>query len=368
MYRFPGLSEPASFSEMIAAASFLVGGLVLGWAIQRLVIRRLRRRASITTWGGDDIVVGAIRDVVMVWLTIGGAFGAISVLPLSRGLDRGLGTFLVASIIVSATIVLGRVVSDVIKLYSLRSRQTMRSSSIFVNLARIVIAAIGALVLLQTLGVSITPLLTALGVGGLAVALAMQDTLSNFFAGLQIIATKKVKPGDFVRLETGEEGHIADIDWRHTSMRQLRNNMVLVPNARLVNSIVTNYYYPQTEMSVLVDVGVSYASDLSHVERVTIEVAREVLHDIEGGVSDFEPFIRYHTFNDSSIDLTVILRVREFTDQYLLKHAFVKRLHERYAAEGIVIPFPIRTLEWMGAGASEADRGARPANGRRARG
>jgi small-conductance mechanosensitive channel len=213
-----------------------------------------------------------------------------------------------------------------------------------VNLSRILIGLIGLLVLLQNFGVSITPLLTALGVGGLAVALALQDTLSNFFAGLQIIATKKVKPGDFVRLESGEEGYVEDIDWRHTSIRQLRNNMVLVPNSKLVNSVLTNYYYPQQELSIIVEMGVSYSSDLRLVEEVTIEVAREVLRDVDGGVPEFEPFIRFHTFNDYRIDFSIILRVREFTDQYFLRHEFLKRLKDRYASEGIEIPFP--TLDW----------------------
>jgi small-conductance mechanosensitive channel len=77
---------------------------------------------------------------------------------------------------------------------------------------------------------------------------------------------------------------------------------------------------------------------------VTVEVAQGVMRDVAGGVPEFEPFIRYHTFGDSSIDFTVILRAKEFVDQYLIKHEFVKRLHTRFNCEGIVIPFPIRTI------------------------
>jgi small-conductance mechanosensitive channel len=98
-------------------------------------------------------------------------------------------------------------------------------------------------------------------------------------------------------------------------------------------------------MAVLVEVGVAYSSDLARVERVTIEVGREVMREVEGGVPAFEPFIRYHTFGDSSIQFTVILRTREYTGQYLVKHEFIKRLHQRFRAEGIEIPFPMRTLE-----------------------
>jgi small-conductance mechanosensitive channel len=95
-------------------------------------------------------------------------------------------------------------------------------------------------------------------------------------------------------------------------------------------------------------VGVSYESDLEHVEQVTIDVCKETLREVAGGVPDFEPFIRYHTFNDFSIQFTVILRGQDFVSQYLIKHEFVKRLHKRYREEDIVIPFPIRTLHTPG--------------------
>ena len=124
----------------------------------------------------------------------------------------------------------------------------------------------------------------------------------------------------------------------------LPNNTVIVPNAKLVSSQITNFYLPETEMAVLVQVGVSYQSDLEKVERVTIDVAREVLQQVEGGVKEFEPFIRYHTFSDFSINFTVILRAKEYVHKYLITHEFIKRLHQRYQSEGIEIPFPIRTI------------------------
>jgi len=128
----------------------------------------------------------------------------------------------------------------------------------------------------------------------------------------------------------------------------LPNNTTIIPNSRVVNSQIINFYRPQREMAALVQVGVSYDSDLDHVERVTVEVAQGVLQDTPGGVKEFEPFIRYHTFADFSINFTVILWVKEYVDKYLVTHEFVKRLHKRYKQEGIEIPFPIRTLEFKG--------------------
>jgi small-conductance mechanosensitive channel len=101
---------------------------------------------------------------------------------------------------------------------------------------------------------------------------------------------------------------------------------------------------PQPEMACLVQVGVSYESDLEKVERVTVEVGKEVLEKTAGGIKEFDPFIRYHTFSDFSVNFTVILRVATFVDKYLVTHEFIKALHKRYKKEGIEIPFPIRTV------------------------
>jgi small-conductance mechanosensitive channel len=120
--------------------------------------------------------------------------------------------------------------------------------------------------------------------------------------------------------------------------------MIIVPNSKLAQSIVTNFNLPEKKMSVLVDIGVSYDSDLPKVEEVTKEVAREIMKTHPGGIPDFEPFIRYHTFGDSSINFSVILRGQEFVDQFSIKHEFIKKLQARFKEEGIEIPFPIRTV------------------------
>ena len=176
---------------------------------------------------------------------------------------------------------------------------------------RAIILGFVFLIILDRLKITITPFLASLGIGGLVVALALQDTLTNFFSGIYIFFDKPIRIGDYIQLESGQEGYVAQIGWRNTRIRMLPNNMVIVPNAKLVSSQITNFYLPETEMAALVQVGVSYQSDLEKVERVTIEVAKEVLEQVDGGVKEFEPFIRYHTFSDFSINFTVILRAKE---------------------------------------------------------
>jgi small-conductance mechanosensitive channel len=132
---------------------------------------------------------------------------------------------------------------------------------------------------------------------------------------------------------------VADFNWRATSIRTLTNSIVIVPNAKLAQATVTNFHKPSRDLAVLVEVGVHYLSHLDQVERVTLAVAKEVLTTTPGAVRDVDPLVRFHTLGSHGLMFTVVLRGQEYSDQFLLKHEFIKRLHARYAAEGIVLPF-----------------------------
>jgi len=328
----------------------MLTGLTLGVAyvagfVLNLFVTRLVHLAAKTAGQWDDIVIEEVRRRLPIWSVLVGAWYALRQWPLAEDSDLLVTRVLVILAGLSVSWTAATIVSRLIRAYSAEVSSAVPVTGLTQNVARIVVMIVGMLVVLNEVGVEIAPMLTLLGVGGLAVGLALQDPLSNLFSGLVISLSGQLRVGDFVELEDGKAGHILDFDWRSTRIQLLPNNVVIVPNNRLAQSIVTNYHLPQQEMSVLVGVGVDYASDLAHVERVTREVAADVLHTVEGGVPEFEPLVRFHTFADSSINLNVVLRGRQFTDQFLLKHEFVKRLHARYAQEGITIPFPIRTLD-----------------------
>lgn len=337
-------SEILSSNPWLPAVAALVSGVVVGLILEKVVLAQLRRIAARTSWKGDDVVVGALHRIPFFWSVLAGVYWAIQSAPMHPRLEELLRNTLLVIFILTATWTAARIASGLIALYSMTAEGALPSTSILRNLVSVFVFSVGILVVLQTLGISITPILTALGVGGLAVALALKDTLSNLFSGLQIIASRQVRVGDYIKLSTGEEGYVADIQWRNTTVRALSNNIIVVPNAILAQTITTNYYQPEREISVLVELGVAYDSDLQKVERVTIGVARQIQKSTQGAIATHEPFIRFHTFADSSIKFSVILRGHEFTDQYLIKHEFVKALQERYRVEGIEIPFPIRTL------------------------
>ncbi|MDP2599309.1 MAG: mechanosensitive ion channel family protein [Deltaproteobacteria bacterium] len=269
---------------------------------------------------------------------------------LSKFNNIPVDTLLQIGLILAVTFIVLKVSLRFLKIYTEKRRDVLPPTSLFSNLLKLVVLLIGLLMILQALGISIAPILTAMGVGGLAVALGLQPTLTDFFSGLQVLLSRQLRVGDYIQLDNGMAGYVHDITWRNTTVRALANNMIVIPNTKLAASIITNYCKPQREMAVLMQVGVAYDSDLKKVEQVTVETAKEVLKEYAKGVSGFEPFIRYHTFGDSSIHFTVILRAAEFVDQYIIKHEFVKALQARYAKEGINIPFPIRTVYLKGGG------------------
>ncbi|MDD5496120.1 MAG: mechanosensitive ion channel family protein [Candidatus Omnitrophica bacterium] len=314
--------------------------------VRNVLFRHLLRWAKKTTTHVDDIIVRATKGPSLIWCLMLAIYFALGVSALPKEFVAAATKTIIVLAIASVTLVLSNITRDSIKTYSRRIHPELAASSLTENIARIVIFGIGILIILNSLGISITPILATLGVGGLAVALALQDTLSNLFSGFYMLLARQVKVGDYVKLESGEEGYVTDINWRVTKIKMLPNNVVLVPNSKVTQTIITNYYLPDKQLAVLVNLGVHYESDLKKVEKVTVEVAKETMKEVTGGVPDFDPFIRYNNFGDFSIDFTVILRGKEFVDQYLVKHEFIKRLHERYNKEGIIIPYPIRAINY----------------------
>lgn len=322
----------------------VISGILTGFLIESLFKYKLLKMAKRSKFITDDIIVGAFKGMFLLWFSAAGAyFSLLWAFGDKSWMTQVLKIFIVITI-AAVTIIVMRIATGIVKAYSKKAEGILPSTSIFANLTKLLVLVVGILFILKYLDVSITPILTALGIGGLAVALALQDTLSNTFAGIHILLSRQIRPGDYIRLDSGEEGFVTDICWRNTSLRMMSNNLILIPNSKLSNAIVTNYELPDREMSVLLNVGVSYSSDLEKVEGIVSDVGSEVMKEVSGGVPEFVPFIRFHTFSDSSIDFTVILRAKSFSDQYIIKHEFIKRLHKRFDAEGIEIPFPIRTI------------------------
>jgi small-conductance mechanosensitive channel len=331
--------------KFILPFGVLVITLFVGWIARRVLFRALRQWASKTETHADDMLIQAFSGPFMIWMLILGLHLATQSSELSDRATGLIGKSLLILWVISLTLVASRLAGNLVKHYGSNIQGALPVTSLTQNLARIGVITMGLLILLNQLGVSITPILTALGVGGLAVALALQDTLANLFAGFYVSLSGNIRPNDYIKLDSGEEGYVTDISWRSTTIRALPNNLIIVPNAKLAQAIVTNYYLPEKRMSLLIPIGVSYDSDPAAVERILIEEAKKGAEDIPGLLAEPAPFVRFIPgFGDSSLNFTLICQVAEFVDQYLAQHELRKRIFKRFREENIEIPFPIRTV------------------------
>jgi small-conductance mechanosensitive channel len=313
---------------------------LLGWLVGLVLGSSLRWTARTRNWPAGTALADSMRGLPLVWGALVGARLLLPTLELTARAEHTAVTWLRVLWILSFTWLAVRLVGRLVQAWISRDDTQVPSGTIFVNLARIAAFIIGVLVALATAGVSIAPLLTASAVGGLAVALALQDTLGNLFSGLQVVLSKQIKPGDFIRLESGQEGWVHDVTWRNTTIKQLSNDLVIVPNSVIGKSLVTNFTSMDEQHSVTVPFQVGYDADLAHVERVVGAVACEVMSETPGAVAECEPVVRFREFGDWSIRGIVVLRASSYADRAVLVHEFVKRLQARFAAEGIAFPLP----------------------------
>lgn len=326
-------------SAIALAASFI---LLL---IRGIAFRLVHKWSGRTETKIDNIIIESLKTPSIYWcFAIGLYIGAeVSDLPNKYVLYFSKAVHI--AVIFSITIATANLSGKIFRNYIQKSNLPVPTTGLAYGILKGTIIVIGCLITLSVLGISITPLLTALGVGGLAVALALQDTLANLFAGVHILMEKSIRVGDFIKLETGQEGYVEDITWRTTRVRMLPNNIVVIPNSKLSQSVVTNYYLPEKRMSLLIPVGVSYSSDPERVEKILVEEAKKAVGEIPGLLGYPEPFVRFIPgFGDSSLDFTLICQVQEFVDQYPVQHELRKRIFRRFKEEGIEIPFPHRTV------------------------
>lgn len=322
----------------------LVGG---GWVIRKLwKVDREHPLAKISR---------TVQRLLALGLFITGLYFAVGSLQWWQGrprlgvmLDRVFASSWVVIAILLATNIINTVLDWYLQRISTERPERGHELQHHLNLVRkfitMILGALGLLYLLRSFGVDITPLIAGGAIGGLVLGLALQDTLSDLFAGFFLNVDRPIKVGDFVKVESGEEGFVEEIGWRRTKIRLLSNNFLIIPNSKLSKSLILNYSLPESPMFVYVPCGVAYDSDLNFVEQVTLEVARKVQREVQGADPNWEPAVRWTEFGDFAITFVTVLRALNFTAQYNLRSEFIKSLHRRFKEVGIEIPFPIQTV------------------------
>jgi small-conductance mechanosensitive channel len=348
----PDFVKGSLLLEIGWAVLILVISIFLAWLVVKLVryIQHILERRTKKSAFTPQLLQSIIRPL-LVYIILDGLLLALGTLSFMQQWAGALRQTAIVAVIAIVTYALANILGSLLTWYmrSLRARRKARFDEGLIRFLRrvliIIIVAIGILIILDFLTIQISPIIAGLGLGGLAVALALQPTLANFFASTQIVSDRVVRIGDYIELEDPNiRGYVSDVGWRSTRIRTPFNNLIIIPNSRLAESIITNYYGPTMEMGVQIDCGVSYNADLPKVEKLSLEVANEVIQELDEADKTFEPWFMYEEFGDSNINFWIWVRANDRLGSFKVKSEIIKRLKARLDKEGIMINYPARLL------------------------
>ncbi len=322
--------------------TLIISSLLLGFGLNRVLhywAKRLR-----DGWG--QIFFSLLESLPIPLLLIAGLYLGLESLPLSPRFEHFGSKLILALVILVMMYFPANGIVLALRRMGQQQPTMARVTEPAAFVVRMLFALLGTIIFLENIGVSLTAVWTTLGVGSVAVALALQETLSNLFSGLYLMADRPVRLNDYIKLDSNQEGYVLRIGWRSTILRTLGNNYVVIPNSTLAKAIITNYSAPQPQMSYTLPVSVTYGTDPDRVAKVLLEAAHEALRDgVEGLLPNPAPSVSFISgFGESSLNFSLNLQIREFTDQFLVQSELRKRIVKKFQGAGIDMPFPTRTL------------------------
>ena len=337
--------------KLIMPVCILVVALFVGIALNSKLESSLAERVK-----NDDeskiksIFLNALKGLPISMCLIIGLYWIVNTANyLPDGLVRVFSYLLFIVVVITLTRVVEKTLSGFIS-WKFSESGDISQSSLLNTLFKILVYASSALIILQELGISIAPIVTAMGVGGMAIAFGVQESVANIFSGLHLIVTKQVKINDYIKLGSGAEGRVTDINLRYTTITPAADgSVIIIPNKDIAGAMMTNFSRPRQDVGIVINMGVGYESDLDLVERVTLEVAKDIQqqyddYDSNDASSPLHPAVLFQEFGESSINFWAVLHASVYTKQLKIKHEFIKAITKRYREENINIPFPIRTV------------------------
>jgi small-conductance mechanosensitive channel len=323
-------------------ASLIIGSLLLGFAIARVLSYWKKRLPE----GLGRLVFDLLEALPMPLLLIGALYVGLESLPLPPRFEQFGSKLILALVIFVLTFFPAQVIVLALRRWSQQDPQMVRVTQPAAFLVRTLFALFGTLVFLEKMGVSLTAVWGTLGVGSVAVALALQDTLSNFFSGLYLLADRPVSPNDYIRIDSNQEGYVLRIGWRSTILRTLGNNYVVIPNSVLAKATITNFSAPEPQMGYSLPVSVAFGTDPQRVEKVLLEAAHEAIRDgVDGLLPHPAPSVGFTPgFGEYALHFSLNLQVRQFTDQFPVQSEMRKRIVKKFREAGIEMPYPTRTV------------------------
>ena len=341
--------------DLLASGVILAAAALIAILFSKVIFRLLLRATRLSAGALDDRIVRAARGPVTAYVILLGLYLAVELpLALPPAFDEVINRLVSLAAVGISAILINAIAAAVLgwieEHLSNANANAAGPGRWALPMARrtivVIVFAMAGMVSLDILGINISPLIAGLGIGGLAVALALQPTLSNLFAGTYVITEGVVSAGDYIEMEGGITGYVVDVNWRSTRLRTWTNNLVIIPNSRFAETIITNYSKPDEHVNVYLTCGVAYESDLQQVETISKQVLDAVLHTHPGAVPEYGAYVGYESFGDSNIDLWLFIQAQDRLSSFEVQSEIIKQLHTRFNADGIVINYPVRTLRF----------------------
>jgi small-conductance mechanosensitive channel len=323
---------------------YVLASALVGYLFDRFVVVGIKNLAKRTQTGLDDLIVKAVHPALVFIIFFFGVGYALwlyeFVLPARfvafvKGLNLVLITFL-------AALTLARVLSGVLHYRAKKEVRWEGPARLATRVLGAVIWVMAFLVILDHYRISITPVLTSLGIAGLAVALALQDTLSNFFSGLWIQTGQSLSPGHYIKVEDKNlEGFVVEVGWRTTKLRALPGNIVIIPNAVLAQSTITDYWLPEPKMGTSLEVVTGFETDPDRVVPMIMEEIVAATKEVDYILDRPEPFCRLNKRVDNGWQFWMSFWVPFYYNQWNAQGYVLNKIRKRFLREGIRIPLPV---------------------------
>ncbi|MFA4823978.1 MAG: mechanosensitive ion channel family protein [Methanoregula sp.] len=328
------------------AAGMIIFGILIALGA-RSIVGWLKARADETETQLDDIIIAAIGTPVQVAIVVIAAYFAIShfgILPenLQWILDP---RYVTAFYIVIAAWILASFIHDIMMIYGHKLASLSKGDwddrlvELLVLISKYVIWFAALMAILSVFNVNITPFLAGAGIAGLAVALAAQDIISNFFGGAIITVDKPFKIGDRIKVDQ-YYGDVLSIGPRSTRLKTLDYQIVTIPNNKITTNVIVNYAEPDQKLRITLPVSVAYGSDPKKVKEILLDIAQNTIKQTEYLLEEPAPKAFFLEFQDSSLKFILYVWARKYNLPDEVKDAINIQIAERFAAEGIEIPFP----------------------------
>jgi small-conductance mechanosensitive channel len=336
-----------SVARFFMVLAVWTAGTILLWFIFFLAIKLSKKTKTVF----DEQILGIVTGPFFIILLLYGLLISLSQFDMDPKLIDVLDKIYKGSTVVLLAYISIKVFKRVILVYlkiMSKKTETQADDILAPFLGKVITVAIwiiAFIMFLRVFGIDITVFVAGMGIIGLVIAFAAQDTLSNFFAGIMILLDRPFKEGDIIMLDD------AGYEVRHIGLRSTRlhhgitNQLVTIPNNKISDHLFSNLSEPDNKGRKTVEVGVGYDSDPKEVGEILIEIANT--HPDTFVDEDHEPFYRFSQFGDSSLNFSVTFWVQDFNDQWRVASEIRERIYERFAREGIDIPFPQRVVHMV---------------------